>query len=81
MYGLSERLSSIFTSLRQNNPSSSGVFNHELRDIVYLVLYYYPAIPNLIVLADLLPAECRHQYKVINNENNSIVKDLLPFGI
>jgi hypothetical protein len=60
MYGLLKRLGGIFPPLRKDNPSPPRMLDHKLRDIVNSILDDDPAVPHLNMLADLLPAELRH---------------------
>ena len=50
-----EGSSCVFACLRQDDPPSAGMFDHELGDIVDVVVDYYPAVSDLGVGSDFVP--------------------------
>lgn len=47
----------VFTGLGQDDPPSARMSDHELRDIIDVVVDYYPAITYFRVVSDFLPCE------------------------
>ena len=63
MYRLQKGSSCILASLRQNNPSSTGMPLHKFRQIVYFIMNNKPAVTDLSMFFNLLPSvEDRHDY-------------------